>query len=75
MNPAPPSGNTDPIDEKVRRRTLGIVLGAFILGFILAGFWMSREILRVKRIHDTPVDDSVPGASAPARPGAAPTKP
>ena len=52
MNPAPQ------IDPKVTRRTLSIVGGMFLLGFVLSVFWMSKEIYRVSRIQRISPDES-----------------
>lgn len=54
-----------PIDPHVRRRTLTIVGTAFGLGFLLAGFWMSREILRVHRMERVPAGDGEPSSPPP----------
>jgi len=44
------------------------VLAAFLLGLLLAGLWMTKEIQRAKRIRDANAPTALQPAAAPDKP-------
>lgn len=64
MTPNP--GQRPEIDPAVVRRTLRIVGSIFGVGLVLAVFWMSKEVIRVRQMQRVPMEE--PAAPTKSRP-------